>query len=308
MADLSLVPFILTVSAASLPLLLAATGELVVERSGVLNLGLEGMMLVGAVCGFIVQVEFGVSVLSLGAAWASGMLMAGLFGILALGLRTNQVATGLALTIFGTGLSALAGADYVGRTVEPLSRLGFPGADRFGWLGVFEQTFLFWFAVVMLLAVHIFLFRTRPGLVLRAVGESHDAAHALGYGVVRWRFGALLFGGGMSGLAGAYISLSYTPLWSEGLTAGRGWIALALVVFAAWVPWRLLLGTLLFGAISVLELYGQGLGIGVAPHFLAMLPYLATVAALALISGSVSGRRRRLEAPGSLARPFSPPG
>ncbi|MGR4000968.1 MAG: ABC transporter permease [Alphaproteobacteria bacterium] len=316
MADLSLVPFALTVITASMPLLLAATGELVVERSGVLNLGLEGMMLVGAVVAFIVRVESDSILLALLAGAGAGMAMASLFALLALGLRTNQVATGLALTIFGTGLSALAGAGYVGRTLEPMARLSLawlyvPGGEYFAWLRVFEQNILFWFALGMLLLVHIFLFHSRAGLVLRGVGESHDAAHALGYAVVRWRFGALLFGGAMSGLAGAYISLAYTPLWSEGLTAGRGWIALALVVFAAWIPWRLLFGTILFGAISVLELYGQGL-VRIAPHFLAMLPYLATIIALVLISAPqlslVRGRRTRIEAPGSLAQPFSPPG
>ena len=304
MWEISLIALSATIIAASLPLLLAALGELAAERAGVLNLGLEGMMLTGAVLAFIFRVETGSPWAGAAAGAAGGAGLAALFALLALGLRTSQVATGLALTIFGTGLSALLGAGYVGRAIEPLPRLGFPGMEAFPALAVLDQNAFFWGALAAVAALQIFLFHSRAGLVLRAVGENHEAADALGHSVLAWRTAALLFGGAMSGLAGAYVSLAYTPLWSEGLTAGRGWIALALVVFAAWRPLRLLFGTLLFGAVSVLELYSQGWGLQAPPQFFAMLPYLATIAALAVLSAPWT--RTRMEAPADLGRPFTP--
>ncbi len=219
-----LVPVLLTVITASTPLLFAATGELIAEKSGVLNLGIEGMMLVGAVAGFACASATGSGLLAILAAAAAGIVMSLIFAFLTLTLMANQVATGLALTIFGVGLSALIGADYVGYALEPLPRLAIPGVSSLPVIGpiLFGQDFLVYLSFALLLAVALFLSRTRPGLVLKAVGESHEAAHALGYPVVRIRYLATLFGGAMAGLGGAYLSLVYTPLWAENMTAGRG--------------------------------------------------------------------------------------
>lgn len=287
---LSLLASVIT---AATPLLLAALGELVVETAGVLNLGVEGTMLVGAVAGFAAATVTGSAVLGIAAAALAGASMSALFAVLTLGLSSNQVATGLALTIFGVGLSALAGAGLEGHPLAPLPRLDVPVA-------VLRQDGLVYFSLVAVAVVAWFLGRSRGGLVLRAVGDADGSAHALGYGVLRIRAWALLFGGAMSGLAGADLSLAYTPMWVEDMVAGRGWIALALVVFGAWRPWRVLAGAYLFGTISILQLYLQGSGMAVVPtQFLAMLPYLATIAVLVLISG-----RGRFGAPACLGRPF----
>jgi general nucleoside transport system permease protein len=286
------------------PLLLAATGELVTEKSGVLNLGVEGMMIVGAVIGFAVTATSDDHALGLTCAALAGAAMAALFGFLTLFLLANQVATGLALTIFGIGLSALIGKPFVGTPLPRLAQLHVPGLSDLPLVGplIFGQDALVYLSIAIAGLVFWFLGRTRPGLVLRSVGENPDAAHALGYPVRRIRFMAVLFGGAMSGLGGAYLSLAYTPLWSEGMTAGRGWIALALVVFSTWKPIRLLLGAYLFGFFSIAQLHAQGFGVHVPPEILSMLPYLATILVLVLISRDA--KRIRLNAPASLGKAF----
>jgi len=293
-----IVSFVLSVMTASTPLLLAATGELVTEKSGVLNLGVEGMMLVGAIVGFATTVHTGSSSLGLLAALFAGMAMALIFAILTLTFLANQVATGLALTIFGTGLSALVGASYVGTAVEPLPNILF-GLDA-----------LVYLSLIALFSVAWFLRRSHRGLVLRAVGDSHEAAHAIGYPVILIRYLATLFGGAMCGLGGAYMSLAYSSSWAENMTAGRGWIALALVVFATWRPIWLLVGAYLFGGImygslaiqaaGAIDLFGQPLV--VPSQLVSALPYLATIVVLVVISRDRA--KIRLNAPACLGRPF----
>jgi general nucleoside transport system permease protein len=294
----------LSVISAATPLLLAATGELLTEKSGVLNLGVEGMMLVGAVIGFGATLGTGSAVLGIAAAAAAGALLASVFGLLVLKLLANQVATGLALTIFGVGFSALIGAGYVGQPLTPLPKLHIPGISDIPVLGpiVFGQDALVYLSFAALFGVSWFLNRSHAGLVLRAVGDSHDAAHAIGYKVTRIRYLAVAIGGAMCGIAGSYLSLVYTPMWAENMTAGRGWIALALVVFATWRPMRLLLGAYLFGGITILQLHIQGLGIAIPSQFVSMLPYLATIAVLVAISSNRT--RVRLNTPACLGQPF----
>jgi general nucleoside transport system permease protein len=286
------------------PLLLAAAGELVTEKSGVLNLGVEGMMIVGAVVGFGAEYSSNSAVVGFAAAAVGGALLAALFGVLTLFFLANQVATGLALTIFGLGLSALIGTSYIGKPLPHLPQLHIPGISDLPVIGplIFGQDAMVYLSVAVTIAIGWFLSGTRAGLVLRSVGENHEAAHALGYPVRRIRFLAVLFGGAMSGLGGAYLSLAYTPLWSQGMTAGRGWIALALVVFATWKPWRLLLGAYLFGFFSIAQLHAQGFAVPIAPEFLSMLPYLATILVLVMISRDA--KRIRLNAPASLGKAF----
>ena len=294
----------LTVITAATPLLLAATGELVTEKSGVLNLGVEGMMLVGAIAGFATAITTGSSTLGIAAGVAAGAGMALIFAVLTLTFLANQVATGLALTIFGTGLSALIGSGYVGIAVKPLPRLAIPVLSELPLVGpiLFGQDVLIYASFLLLAGVAYFLYRTHAGLVLRSIGDSHEAAHAIGYRVIGVRYLATIFGGAMSGLGGAYMSLAYSPSWSEGMTAGRGWIALALVVFATWRPARLLAGAYLFGGINILQLYIQAWGWEIPSQFLTMLPYLATVLVLVLISRDQT--RIRLNAPACLGKPF----
>jgi general nucleoside transport system permease protein len=298
------IPVILTIITASTPLLFAATGELVTEKSGVLNLGVEGMMLVGAIAAFAVASSTGSGLAGIVAGAAAGSAMALVFGFLTLTLLANQVATGLALTIFGIGISALIGASFVGFALEPLPKLAIPVLSDIPAIGpiLFGQDILVYLSFVMIAAVGWFLSRTRPGLILKAVGESHDSAHALGYPVIAIRYAAVLFGGAMSGLAGAYLSLAYTPLWAENMTAGRGWIALALVVFATWRPGRVILGAYMFGAITILQLHAQGWGIDIASQFMSMLPYLATILVLVLISRDKT--KIRLNAPQCIGKVF----
>ena len=287
---------------AATPLILAALGELVVEKSGVLNLGVEGMMVIGAFAGFAAKVGSGSYVVAFVVAIASGMLMGLLFGLLTQVLLSNQVASGLALTLFGLGLSALFGAKSTGLTAG-----AFPRLDALGLSGRLASgtDVIMLLTLALVFAVHYFLERTRPGLVLRAVGENHDAAHAIGYPVVGVRMAALAFGGGMAGLGGAYLSLVQTPFWVERMTAGRGWIALALVVFAAWQPFRLLAGALLFGGITILQLHSQGFGLKIDAQILSMLPYLATIAVLIVMSRKTAGSGRRLRTPQSLGKVFA---
>ena len=296
----------LSVITASTPLLLAATGELVTEKAGVLNLGVEGMMIVGAVCAFAATVASGNPALGILVGALAGGAMALIFGFLTLTMLANQVATGLALTIFGIGLSSLIGKNYVGVAVDPLAKLSVPGLSDIPVIGpvLFGQDVLVYLSFAALAGVAWFLTKTRGGLVLRAVGDSHDAAHAIGYSVTAIRYLATMFGGVMAGLGGAYLSLAYTPLWAENMTAGRGWIALALVVFATWRPFRLLLGAYLFGGITILQLHAQSAGWGVPSQIMSMLPYLATILVLVVISGDRA--KIRLNAPACLGKVFHP--
>jgi len=298
---------LVSVIGAATPLLFAAIGELVAERSGVLNLGVEGMMLGGAVTGFAIALTTGSATLAILAAGVAGAGLALLFAVLTLSLLSNQVATGLALTIFGLGLSALVGSGYVGTPVERLPRLDIDGLSDLSFVGpvLFNHDFLVYFSVAMTLVVAWFLARTRAGMILRAVGENHEAAHAIGYPVIAIRYMAVLFGGVMAGLGGAYLSLAYTPMWVEQMTAGRGWIALALVVFASWRPLRVLAGAYLFGGVTILQLHAQGLGLFAVPsQVLSMLPYLATILVLVIIS--IGPWKARLNAPACIGKPFRP--
>jgi len=298
--------FLLTVIAASTPLLLAALGELVVERSGVLNLGVEGMMAMGAIIAFAVANATGSPLTGALAGALAGAAVALPFIFLTQVLAANQVASGLALALFGLGLSGLIGENYVGQPGVRLAKLHIPGLSDIPFIGpvLFGQDVLVYLSFFMTAAVAWFLFRTRWGLILRAVGTNHHAAHALGHPVRRVRTLAILFGGVMAGLAGAYLSVSYTPQWVEDMTAGRGWIALALVVFATWRPLRVLAGAYLFGAVWILGLHAQAAGFGLPPQFLTALPYLATIVALVLIS-----RNRTLtltNTPAMIGQPFMP--
>ena len=295
---------LVSVTTAATPLLLAALGELVTEKAGVLNLGVEGMMLMGAVTAFATALATGSSVLAVLAGAAAGLVMALIFAVIALSLLANQAATGLALTIFGIGLSALIGHAFIGTTFAGLPRLDIAGVSDLPVVGplLFGQDALVYLSLAGVVAVTWFFNRTRWGLVVRAVGENHDAAHSIGYPVVLVRLAAAAFGGAMAGLGGAYLSLAYTPLWAENMTAGRGWIALALVVFASWRPWRAFFGAYLFGGITIIQLHAQGMGVGVPSQFLSMLPYLATIVVLVLISRDET--RARLNAPACLGRSF----
>jgi general nucleoside transport system permease protein len=287
------------------PLLLAAIGLLINERAGVLNLGAEGMMLLAAVAGFAMGIETqSVTMAFIGGAFA-GMLAAALFGVMTIFLTTNQVATGLALSIFGTGLSAFLGQSYVGKSVI-LKRFDYFGLHDLPFFGeaFFKLHPIVYGAFILVGCVAWFLFRTRAGLVLRAIGESPESAHALGYKVRTIRFYAVLFGGACCGLAGAFMSVIYTPMWVEGMVAGRGWIALALTTFATWRPARVLLGSLLFGGVTIMQFHLQGMGIAIPSQFLAMLPYIGTIVVLVLISRNPEWIR--LNMPASLGKSFKP--
>ncbi len=296
-------PLILLASlmVASTPILLAALGELVVERSGVLNLGVEGMMIVGAISGLATAVETGSPWLGLGAAALAGAALALVFGFLTQTLLSNQVATGLALTLFGLGLAALMGQGYIGVKPPPLPWPDLSGIPVLGrLLDQFDAVVLI--SLALLAAVAVFLKRGRAGLVLRAVGENHDAAHGLGYRVVPIRMAAIAFGGACAGLGGAHLSLVRVPQWTEGMTAGAGWIALAIVVFAGWRPWGVLLGAYLFGGTTVLQLNLQAAGVAIPVEYLSMSPYLITILVLVIMS---AGRgRTAIGAPASLGRIF----
>lgn len=297
---------LLTIATAATPLLIASLGELVVERSGVLNLGVEGMMVMGAVSGFAVAQITGSPWIGMIAAVIVGALFSLLFGVLALSLVTNQVATGLALTLLGLGLSGLIGESFVGQAGIKLPSLHIPFISDIPLVGrlLFGQDPIFYLSIILTLGVVWFLFKTRAGLTLRSVGDSHTSAHALGIKVILVRYLAVMFGGACAGLAGAHLSLVYTPQWVENMTAGRGWIALALVVFASWRPIRLVAGAYLFGAVGILQLHAQALGLGIPSQLLSSLPYLATVIVLVLISGN--RRLTMMNTPASLGRPFVP--
>jgi simple sugar transport system permease protein len=297
---------ILSVLAASTPLVLAAAGELVTERAGVLNLGLEGMMIMGAACGFAATYFTGSVIVGALAGILAGMFMSAVFAALTLGLAVNQVAAGLALTIFGVGLSGLIGAGFVGERVETAPHLHLPLLTDLPLVGkiVFGQDGFVYVSIALVAGIWWFIYRTRAGLTLRAVGDNHASAHALGYPVLRIRTLAAVFGGACAGLGGAYLPLAYTPFFIPRMTAGRGWIALALVVFASWRPGRLVIGAYLFGAVTILQLHAQAMSLPIPSQFMSSLPYLATVAVLIAIS-----RRRGLAgaaAPASLGLVFVP--
>ena len=295
---------ILGVIVASTPLVFAAIGELIAEKSGVLNLGVEGMMIMGAIAGFATIISTGNHPLALVAACAGGAVTALLFAVLTQTLLANQVASGLALTMFGLGISALWGQGYSGQSAGPFPRLNIPGLTDIPLIGklVFGEDYMVYLSLAVVAAVWWFLNRTRGGLVLRAVGENHDAAHAIGFSVVGIRTLALMFGGAMAGLGGAYLSLVQTPLWAENMTAGRGWIALALVVFSAWKPWRCLAGAYIFGGVTILQLHAQALGVSIPAQYMSMLPYLATIVVLVIISRDKV--QLQFNAPASLGKVF----
>lgn len=324
MTDLNFVSILMTLIGAATPLLIAALGELVVEKSGVLNLGLEGMMLAGAVVGFIAAVEFGDPALGVLASAAAGALMALLFGFLTLTLAANQVGAGLALTIFGVGLSSLLGEGYVGSAITPMGPLLPLDLDERAPLRLLlGHNALVYFALLTTVLVGWFLTRARAGLILRAIGENDHAAHSIGYRVLGVRYAAIAFGGAMAGVAGGYYSLIKAPSWTDGLTAGAGWIALALVVFSGWRPGRLLLGAYLFGGVLTLNLNLQAAGARerarqdlegapqalrdladflLSPEFLTAAPFIATIAVLAILSR----RRGGAQPPACLGKPFKP--
>ena len=297
---------LLTIITASTPLLLAAIGELVVERSGVLNLGVEGMMVMGAVCGFAAALGSGSAAVGVLAGIGAGVGMSLLFALLTQTLVTNQVATGLALTLFGLGLSGLIGETYTGLPGVKLGAIHIPGLSDIPLLGpvLFGQDILVYASFAIVAGVAWVLTRTRIGLIIRATGDNHHSAHALGYNVVAVRYACIAFGGACAGLAGAYLSLAYTPQWIENMTAGRGWIALALVVFATWAPRRLLIGAYLFGTVWIMGLYAQGIGIGIPAQLLSALPYLVTIVALVVISGNRT--LTKVNTPACIGQPFVP--
>ena len=301
-----LIPILASTVAAATPLAYAAFGELVTERAGVLNLGVEGMMLVGAIAGFAVASQTGSLSLGFVAAVFAGIALALVFAVLTLSLQTNQVATGLALTLFGIGLSAFIGKAYVGMSLNGLHPLSIPLLGQIPFLGplLFHFDIMVYGSLLLLFALQRFFTQSHWGLVVRAVGESPASAHAIGYPVIRIRYLAILFGGAMSGLAGGYLSLAITPMWVEGMTAGRGWIALALVVFATWKPMRILLGAYLFGGVTILQFYGQGMGVHVPSEILSMMPYLVTIVVLVLISRNP--KTILLNQPMSLGQNFYP--
>jgi len=302
----------------SLPLLFAATlnsgtvlafaalGLLINERAGIVNLGAEGMMLVAAVAGFATVVHTGNDWLGLGAGALAGAAMAAAFGVLVIWLNTNQYATGLALSLFGVGFSAFIGIRYTQEKLGERPNFQIPGLADVPLLGpaLFRQHPMVYVAIALTVAIAWFLYRSRAGLVLRAVGESPESAHALGYPVRRIRFAAVLFCGALCGISGAYVSTVYTPLWVEGMIAGKGWIALALTTFATWRPARVLLGAYLFGGVTMLQLQLQGEGVQLSSQFLTMLPYLATILVLVLISRNATFIRVNM--PASIGKPFFP--
>ncbi|NML73507.1 ABC transporter permease [Rhizobium sp. S-51] len=297
---------LLTIITASTPLVIAAMGELVTERSGVLNLGVEGMMIIGAVCAFATSQITGSPFIGVLAGILAGAAFSLLFAFLTLTLVANQVATGLALTLLGLGVSGMMGESFVGVPGVKLQPIAVPLLSDIPVIGklLFHQDLVFYLSILLVVGVNWYLFRTRSGLKLRAIGDNHGSAHTLGIHVVRTRYLAVLFGGACAGLAGAQLSLVYTPQWVENMSAGRGWIALALVVFASWRPWRVLAGGYLFGAVTIGQLHAQAFGIGLPSQFLSALPYAATIVVLVIISHN--RRTTLINTPASLGKPFVP--
>lgn len=302
----TVVGILLATLGAGTPLVFAALGELITEKSGVLNLGVEGMMIVGAVCGFAVAAESESLWLGVAMSVVAGAGMALLFGILTLTFQANQVAAGLALTIFGIGLSAYIGLDYTSVALTGMQQIHIPALSDIPIIGplIFSLDPLLYLSFVAFAAITFFLYKTKSGLLLRAVGESPESAVSLGYPVIAIRYMAVLFGGAMAGLGGAYLALVYTPLWVEAMTAGRGWIALALVVFSTWRPARVMVGAYLFGGVTIIQFHVQGFGVDIPSQLLSMLPYLATIVVLVLISRDIN--TIRLNAPASLGKAYHP--
>jgi len=302
----TVVGILLATLGAGTPLVFAALGELITEKSGVLNLGVEGMMLVGAVCGFVAAAESGSMWLGMLVSMLAGSGMALVFGVLTLTFQANQVASGLALTIFGVGTSAYIGLDYTSVTLPGIDPVHIPVLSDIPVVGrlVFSLDPLIYLSFALFAGISWFLYRSKGGLILRAVGESPESAVSLGHHVIAIRYAAVLFGGAMGGLGGAYLALVYTPLWVEEMTAGRGWIALALVVFSTWRPLRVLLGAYLFGGITIIQFHIQGFGVDIPSQLLSTLPYLATILVLVLISRDIT--TIRLNAPASLGKPYHP--
>jgi simple sugar transport system permease protein len=301
-----LIPILVAAVAAGTPMVFAALGELVTEKSGVLNLGVEGMMLMGAVTGFAVASQTGNPWLGAVAGMAAGAAMALIFAVLTLNLMANQVASGLALTLFGIGLSAFLGKPYESVSLVVAPPPAIPLLSQIPVVGplLFSYHLLVYVSWALFAAIAWFLYKSRAGLVLRSIGESPESAHAIGYPVIRIRYLATLFGGAMAGLGGAYLSEFYAPLWVEGMTAGRGWIALALVVFATWRPARVMIGAYLFGGVTIAQFFAQGAGVSIPSQFLSSLPYLATIIVLVFISRNLA--TIRLNAPVSLAKSYRP--
>lgn len=291
---------------AGTPLVFAALGELVTEKSGVLNLGVEGTMLVGAIAGFATAATTGNVWFGVLAGMVAGALMSGIFAILTLSLMANQVASGLALTLFGVGLSAFMGKPYESVTLAAQTPLEIPLLSQIPVLGpvLFKHQILVYVSWALFAGVSWFLYKSRAGLVLRSIGESPESAHAIGYPVIRIRYLATLFGGAMAGLGGVHLAEFYTPLWVEGMVAGRGWIALALVVFATWRPARVMVGAYLFGGVTIAQFFAQGAGVTITAQFLSSLPYLATIIVLVFISRDMA--TIRLNAPVSLGTSYRP--
>ena len=302
----AIVPILAEAIAAGTPLVFAALGELVTEKSGVLNLGVEGMMLVGAIAGFAMASVTGNLWFGAIAGMAAGAAMSAIFAVLALNLMANQVASGLALTLFGVGLSAFVGKPFESVSLIKEGTFDIPLLSQIPVLGpiFFKQHFLVYVSWALFAGVSWFLYRSRTGLVLRSVGESPESAHAIGYPVIRIRWLATLFGGAMAGLGGAHLSEFYAPMWVENMVAGRGWIALALVVFATWRPARVMIGAYLFGGVTIAQFFAQGAGIDVTAQLLSALPYLATIVVLVIISRNVN--TIRLNSPVSLGRSYRP--
>ncbi|MBQ0929575.1 ABC transporter permease [Ideonella sp. 4Y16] len=289
-------------------LAIAGLGLLINERAGIINLGAEGMMLVAAIAGFATAAHTGSDLAAFAAGAGVGAVMAAIFGVLVIWLNTNQYATGLALSLFGTGFSAFVGTAYTQARLSDRAKFDIPLLADLPLIGpaLFRHHPLVYGAVLLALGLAWFLYRSRPGLVLRAVGESPESAHALGYPVRRIRLAAVMTGGALCGLAGAYLSVIYTPLWVEGMVAGKGWIALALTTFATWRPARVLLGAYLFGGVTMLQFHLQGEGVQIASQWLTMLPYVATIVVLVLISRNPTWIRVNM--PASLGKPFFPGG
>ncbi|WP_180114700.1 ABC transporter permease [Acinetobacter sp. YH12063] len=293
--------------AAATPLIFAGLGELVAERTGVINLGVEGMMLVGAIAGFAFAAQYDASVASaLMVGGLAGTLMALIFAFFTLSLSTNQSACGLALTIFGIGISAFIGQNYVSMALPGLQGLDIPLLSEIPVLGpiLFQHNYVVYLSMLAFVIIWWVLTKTRLGLLLKAVGESPESAHAMGYNVLAIRYCAVLFGGAMAGVGGAFLSTVYTPMWIENMVAGRGWIAIALVVFATWKPTRLMLGAYLFGGVTILQFHAQALGLNVPNELLSALPYVATIVVLVLISRNK--KHLKLNLPASLEKTFSP--
>lgn len=287
-------------------LAIAALGLLINEKAGIVNLGAEGIMLCAAIAGFAAVVHTGNDWIGFLAGMGAGALLAAIFGFLVIWLNTNQYATGLALSLFGAGFSAFAGVSYVQEKLPSRPNFSVPLLSDIPFIGtaIFTQHPIAYFAIALALGIVWFLFKTRAGLVLRSVGESPESAHALGYPVRRIRLYAVMFGGAMCGLAGAYLAVIYTPLWVEGMVAGKGWIALALTTFATWRPLRVLAGAYLFGGVTMLQFALQGQGVEISEQLLSMAPYIATIVVLALISRNPAWIR--INMPNSLGKPFYP--